>query len=50
MTRDEKPIPISLNDFVLTGGGFNGESYDHKTNPELMLKLYMPGKIEQPLY
>lgn len=50
MTHDEKPIPISLNDFVLTGGGFNGESYDHKTNPELMLKLYMPGKIEQPLY
>ena len=50
MKNDETPIPISLNDYVLTGGGFNGESYDHKTNPELMLKLYMPGKIEQPLY
>lgn len=24
-------IKISLDDFVLSGGGFNGESYDHKT-------------------
>ena len=39
---------ISLNDFVLSGGGFNGESYDHKGNPDLMLKLYFPGKIQQP--
>lgn len=42
-------IRISLNDYVLTGGGANGESYDHKTDPDLMLKLYMPGKIQQPL-
>lgn len=42
-------IRISLNDYVLSGGGFNGESYDHKTNPNLMLKLYFPGKIQQPL-
>jgi uncharacterized protein (TIGR02172 family) len=47
---DEKPVPISLDDYVLTGGGYNGESYDHKTDPTLMLKLYFPGKIEQPLY
>lgn len=40
---------ISLNDFVLSGGGFNGESYDHKTDPSIMLKLYFPGKIQQPL-
>ena len=39
---------ISLNDFVLSGGGFNGESYDHKGNPDLMLKLYFPGKLQQP--
>lgn len=44
-----EPIKISLNDYVLTGGGFNGESYDHKTDPTVMLKLYMPGKIRQPL-
>ncbi len=40
---------ISLNDYILTGGGFNGESYDHKTDPSIMLKLYHPGKIQQPL-
>lgn len=40
---------IDLNDYVLSGGGANGESYDHKTNPDIMLKLYYPGKIQQPL-
>ena len=44
-----KPIKISLSDYVLTGGGANGESYDHKTDPSVMLKLYFPGKISQPL-
>ena len=43
------PIQISLNDYVLSGGGANGESYDHKTDPSVMLKLYFPGKIQQPL-
>lgn len=42
-------IHISLNDYVLSGGGANGESYDHKTDPSVMLKLYFPGKIQQPL-
>ena len=42
-------IKISLDDYVLSGGGANGESYDHKTDPEVMLKLYFPGKITQPL-
>lgn len=42
-------IKISLNDYVLSGGGANGESYDHKTDPSVMLKLYFPGKIQQPL-
>ena len=40
---------ISLDDFVLSGGGANGESYDSKSNPSVMLKLYHPGKIDQPL-
>ncbi|MBR5034310.1 MAG: TIGR02172 family protein [Bacteroidales bacterium] len=43
------PIKISLNDYVLSGGGANGESYDHRQDPEVMLKLYFPGKIQQPL-
>ena len=42
-------IKISLDDYVLFGGGANGESYDHKTDPSVMLKLYLPGKIQQPL-
>ena len=40
---------INLSDFVLFGGGANGESYNHKEDPSLMLKLYFPGKIQQPL-
>ena len=41
-------IKISLDDYVLFGEGFNGESYDHKTDPTVMLKHYHPGKIQQP--
>ena len=44
-----EPIKISLDDYVLFGGGANGESYDHKQDPSIMLKLYFPGKIQQPL-
>ncbi len=44
-----EPIKISLNDYVLFGGGANGESYDCVSDPSLMLKLYFPGKIQQPL-
>lgn len=40
---------ISLDDYVLFGGGANGESYNHKTDHSVMLKLYHPGKIRQPL-
>jgi len=42
-------LKISLNDYILSGGGANGESYDHKTDPSIMLKLYFPGKVQQPL-
>ena len=42
-------IRISLDDYILSGGGANGESFDHKTDPSVMLKLYFPGKIQQPL-
>ena len=44
-----EPLKITLNDYVLTGGGANGESFNHKTDPSIMLKLYLPGKIQQPL-
>ena len=38
-----EPILISLDDYVLTGGGANGESFDHRSDPSVMLKLYFPG-------
>ncbi len=44
-----KAIPINMDDYVLSGGGANGESYDHRDDPSVMLKLYFPGKIQQPL-
>lgn len=44
-----KPIRISLDDYVLSGGGANGESFNHRTDPSVMLKLYYPGKITQPI-
>lgn len=45
----EAALKIKLDDYVLFGGGANGESYDHKTDPTVMLKLYHPGIIQQPL-
>ncbi|MCR5560525.1 MAG: phosphotransferase [Bacteroidales bacterium] len=42
-------IKISLSDYILSGGGANGESFDHRSDPSVMLKLYFPGKIQQPL-
>ena len=42
-------IRISLDDYILSGGGANGESFDSKLDPTVMLKLYFPGKIQQPL-
>ena len=42
-------IRITLNDYVLSGGGANGESYFYRADPSVMLKLYFPGKIQQPL-
>ena len=49
MCSQIKPVKISLDDFVLSGGGANGESYFSKTDPSIMLKLYFPGLIDQPL-
>ena len=34
------PIHIDLNDYVRTGEGANGASYNHKTDSNIMLKLY----------
>ncbi len=34
------PIKINLNDYVRTGEGANGASFNHKTDPSIMMKLY----------
>ncbi|MDY6444410.1 MAG: hypothetical protein SPK76_05190 [Bacteroidales bacterium] len=36
---------IDLNDYTLSGGGKLGESYVHRTNPDVLLKLY-PQNLE----
>ena len=35
-----KPIKIDLNEYERVGEGANGASYNHKTNPDIMLKIY----------
>ncbi len=42
-------IKINLQDYVHSGEGANGESFNHRINPDIMMKLYNPGKIQQPL-
>lgn len=34
------PIKIDLNDYVRTGEGANGASYNHKVDKDIMMKLY----------
>lgn len=43
------PIRIDINDYEYAGGGSNGDSYYHRSQSDIMLKLYLPGKIQQPL-
>lgn len=33
-------IPVDLNDYVRSGEGANGESYNHKVDPDVMVKIY----------
>ena len=35
-----EPILIDLNDYIRTGEGANGASYNHKTDSNIMMKLY----------
>ena len=42
-------IRINLDDYVHSGEGANGESFNHRTDPGIMMKLYNPGKVQQPL-
>lgn len=40
---------ISLDNYILSGGGANGESYHKKGDPSVLLKLYFPGKEKQAM-
>ena len=40
-------VRINLEDFVLSGGGANGESWYGREDPSVLLKLYFPGKEKQ---
>ena len=44
-----EPLKIDMSEFIPAGEGSNGESYYHRYDPSVMLKLYFPGKVEQPL-
>lgn len=35
-----EPILIDINDYIRTGEGANGASFNHKTDPSIMLKMY----------
>ena len=42
-------IRIDLADYEYAGEGANGVSYNHRYDPDVMLKLYRPGMVLQPL-
>ena len=42
-------IPIDLADYEYAGEGANAVSYNHRRDPDVMLKLYRPGVVQQPL-
>ena len=44
-----KAIPVDMADYEHAGEGANGESYNHRQDPDVMLKLYRPGMVQQPL-
>jgi uncharacterized protein (TIGR02172 family) len=35
-----KPILIDINDYIRSGEGANGASYNHKSDPNILLKMY----------
>ena len=44
-----QPVRIDLADYEPAGEGANGSSYNHRTDPDVMLKLYKPGVTRQPM-
>ena len=44
-----KAIPVDMADYEYAGEGANAMSYNHRSDPDVMLKLYTPGKVQQPM-
>ena len=44
-----RAIQVDMADYVQAGEGANGVSYNHRRDPGVMLKLYRPGMVQQPL-
>ena len=42
-------IRVDMADYQQAGEGANGVSYNHRRDPDVMLKLYRPGMVQQPL-
>ena len=49
MDQPLKPTLIDLTDYEPAGEGANAVSYNHRSDPDVMLKLYGAGKVQQPL-
>ena len=49
MIDDIRPVLIDLSDYEFAGEGANGASYNHRTDPDILLKLYTRGDMTQPL-
>ena len=43
------PTHIDLSDYEPAGEGAKAVSYNHRSDPDVMLKLYGAGKVQQPL-
>lgn len=44
-----RAIPVDMADYEYAGEGANAISYNHRFNHDVMLKLYFPGKVRQPM-
>ena len=44
-----RAIPVDMADYEYAGEGANAVSYNHRSDPDVMLKLYFPGKVRQPM-
>ena len=40
---------VDMADYQQAGEGANGMSYNHRRDPDVMLKMYRPGMVQQPL-